>query len=160
MEIKVFENYLEQNLFNEVKSKFLEIPWYYSDATAHQNDSTNFMFTHMLFDENKVLSDNYFNSILIPIIGKLNFNYLLRAKLNLYTKRSKHIKTAYHTDYDKNHTVCLFSLNTNNGYTEFKKGPKIKSKENTMIIFAGNFKHRSVNQTDENTRINLNINVI
>ena len=35
---------------------------------------------------------------------------------------------------------------------------KIKSKENTMAIFSGDLEHRSVNQSDENTRINLNIN--
>ena len=129
MEIKVIENFLENNLFNEVKSNFLTLPWYYSNTTADKTDNSNFMFTHMLFNKNKVLSDEYFNSILIPIIGKLNFNYLLRSKLNLYTKRSKHIKSAYHIDFDEKHTVCLFSFNTNNGYTEFKKGAKIKSKE-------------------------------
>ena len=36
---------------------------------------------------------------------------------------------------------------------------KIKSKENTMAIFSGDLEHRSVNQTDKNTRINLNINL-
>ena len=56
------------------------------------------------------------------------------------------------------HTVALFSLNTNNGYTEFENGKKIKSEENSLVIFPGHLKHRSVNQTDENKRINLNIN--
>jgi len=160
MQIKVIENFLEDKLFNEVKNQFIEIPWYFCDHTTDKKDTSNFMFNHTLFMNNKVLSDKYFNSILIPIIGKLNFNYLLRAKLNLYTKRNKHIKSTYHVDFEQKHTVCLFSFNTNNGYTEFKKGAKIKSKQNTMIIFPGDLEHRSVNQTDTDTRINLNIDVI
>ena len=95
----------------------------------------------------------------MPILGKLNFKYLHRAKLNLYTKQNKQIKTSYHTDWNKEHTVALFSLNTNNGYTEFENGKKIKSEENNLVIFPGYLKHRSINQTDENTRINLNINL-
>mgnify|MGYP003640373644 CR=1 FL=1 len=54
--------------------------------------------------------------------------------------------------------VCLLNINTNNGYTEFDKGYKTSSKENSAIIFDGDIRHRSVTQTDVKCRVNININ--
>tara|TARA_R100000482_G_scaffold99124_1_gene42863 strand:- start:107 stop:595 length:489 start_codon:yes stop_codon:yes gene_type:complete len=155
----IFTNFLEQKTLQNIKKEIKEIHWFFNNVTGNENDKSNFYFSHTLFQNNKVSSDRYFNTILMPILGKLNFKYLHRAKLNLYTKQNKQIKTSYHTDWNKEHTVALFSLNTNNGYTEFENGKKIKSEENNLVIFPGYLKHRSINQTDENTRINLNINL-
>jgi hypothetical protein len=156
---KIKENFLDQKTLGAIKKEIELIPWYYSSHTAATIDVSNFFFFHLLYANGKVQSDRYFNSLLLPVLGKIDFQYLHRAKLNLYTKQEKKIKTQYHRDEDIPHTVYLFSLNTNNGYTEFKNGEKIQSKENTMAIFSGDLEHRSINQTDENTRINLNINL-
>lgn len=157
---KVINNFLNINLFNSIKKNFdNNFSWYYNDYTASSEDKSNFIFTHILYDNSKINS-SYFNSIVMPIIGRLNCSDILRAKLNLYTQREKHLKTSFHVDSQKKHQVALFSFNTNNGYTEFENGKKIKSLENTMILFDGNLKHRSVNQTNTKTRINLNINFI
>ena len=51
----------------------------------------------------------------------------------------------------------LYNLNTNNGFTSFEDGTEICSKENQVILFNGEIKHRSVSQTDERVRININI---
>ena len=42
------------------------------------------MFTHKFFSENNQQSGY---GQFMPILGKLNFNYLLRAKLNVYTRK-------------------------------------------------------------------------
>ena len=154
----VIENFLEQKTLQNIKKEIEEIHWFFSNVTGNKNDESNFHFSHTLFQDNKVASDKYFNTILMPVLGKLDFKYLHRAKLNLYTKQNKQIKTAFHVDDDIEHVVALLSFNTNNGYTEFENGKKIKSTENTLITFSGNLKHRSVNQTDTNKRINININ--
>ena len=154
----VIENFLEKETLEKIKLEINKMHWYYLDFTAEKNDRSNFHFYHMIYENDQVESQRYFNTILMPILGRLNFNYLHRAKLNLYTKQDKQIKTGYHTDENIEHTVALISLNTNNGYTEFENKKKIKSTENTLVIFPGNLKHRSVNQTDTNTRINININ--
>jgi len=155
----IHKNFLEQETLQNIKKEIEGMHWFFLNFTADKNDKSNFLFYHLIFENNKVQSNRYFNTILMPILGKLNFKYLHRAKLNLYTKKDKQIKTSYHIDCDIEHTVALFSLNTNNGYTEFEDGKKIKSEENNLVIFPGHLKHRSVNQTDENTRINLNINL-
>jgi len=154
----VIENFLEKETLEKIKLEINKMHWYYLDFTAGKNDRSNFHFYHMIYENDQVESQRYFNTILMPILGSLNFKYLHRAKLNLYTKQDKQIKTGYHTDENIEHTVALISLNTNNGYTEFENKKKIKSTENTLVTFSGNLKHRSVNQTDTNTRINININ--
>jgi hypothetical protein len=156
---KVIENFLDKEIFKKVKEEVFTIPWYYSKSTGTEKDYSSDLFYHLLYRNKKVESEHYFNSILMPVLGKLNFNYLNRAKLNLYTKRDKHIKTSFHIDNSEPHTVALFSFNTNNGYTEFENKTKVQSKENTLTLFLGHVAHRSVNQTDERTRINLNINL-
>ena len=155
----IHKNFLEQETLQNIKKEIKGMHWFFLNFTADKNDKSNFLFYHLIFENNKVQSNRYFNTILMPILGKLNFKYLHRAKLNLYTKKDKQIKTNYHIDCDIEHTVALFSLNTNNGYTEFEDGKKIKSEENNLIIFPGHLKHRSVNQTNENVRLNLNINL-
>ena len=112
----------------------------------------------MLYYDNQQKS-SYFNKILMPILGNLNFNYLHRAKVNCYTKKHKHIKTVMHTEMVEIHTVALFSVNTNNGYTLFENGEKVVSVENQLVLFDGSIKHCSVAQTDENLRVNININL-
>ena len=159
MSFKIIDHFLDKELFKKVKKELDTIPWYYSSTTGMENDYSNYLFYHSLYDNKKVESEHYFNSILMPVLGKLNFNYLNRAKLNLYTNRNKHIKTSFHIDNQEPHTVALFAFNTNNGYTEFENKTKVPSKENTLILFAGHLAHRSINQTDKNIRINLNINL-
>ena len=58
----------------------------------------------------------------------------------------------------KKHKVCLLSINTNDGYTEFENGTKFTSIENQAIVFDGGTPHRSVTQTDQNMRVNINLN--
>tara|TARA_R110000803_G_scaffold210249_1_gene281573 strand:+ start:1185 stop:1676 length:492 start_codon:yes stop_codon:yes gene_type:complete len=161
--MKIISNFLETSKFKELQ-RFVfssELPFYYNDKIVgdeQDNKKNDFMFTHGLYDVNKQQSD-YFNFITMPLLGKLNLNYLIRAKLNCYTKKNEFIHSGMHIDFKTTHKVALFSFNTCNGYTYFKDTKEqIKSIENQMIIFNGNREHCSVSQTDTNLRINININ--
>tara|TARA_Y100001937_G_scaffold55920_1_gene76912 strand:+ start:566 stop:1060 length:495 start_codon:yes stop_codon:yes gene_type:complete len=158
--MKVIKNFLDKKthktIFNIVNSK--KFPLYYSDTTATDEDTSDYMFTHVFYEDGKQIS-YFLSDVLIPLLGKLSFNKLLRAKLNFYTKKPKHIQTAYHVDFPDKHTVALYSINTNNGYTLFKNGDKVKSVANQLLLFDGRLEHCSVNQTDKNVRLNLNINL-
>ena len=77
------------------------------------------MFQHMLFMTINKTHEHY-NHLVSPILGKLDFNFLIRAKLNCYTKKEKFIYTDLHTDFGDPHYVALFSLNTCNGFTYFE----------------------------------------
>jgi hypothetical protein len=154
------DNFLENDVFNNIKNIIIKnFPWYYNETTGSDNDFSDFLFFHLLFQDNQVKS-SFFNSIMIPIISRLKMNNLIRAKINCYTNKNKSIETEMHTDSPDYHKVALFSINTNNGYTLFENGDKFESKENTLLLFDGHLKHCSVAQIDSNLRINININYI
>ena len=156
--IKVKENFIEDlNLFKEIRGRVLNLPFFYKQSLGNTQDTEDFVFMHMLYENNQQQSTSL-NAVLMPLLSRLTFNYLLRAKINFYTKKSKFIKTAFHVDSEEPHQVALYSLNTNNGYTLFEDGTKISSVENQIIIFDGALKHCSVSPTDTTIRINININ--
>ena len=56
------------------------------------------------------------------------------------------------------HKGAILYLNTNDGYTCFEDGNKIKSIENRFVAFDSSLKHSGTTCTDEPRRIVLNIN--
>tara|TARA_R110002074_G_scaffold30469_6_gene86245 strand:+ start:1639 stop:2124 length:486 start_codon:yes stop_codon:yes gene_type:complete len=159
--MKIIDNFInDQDIVNDIQSTLLgnNFPYFYNNYVAEPTDQSDYYFNHVLFHQNEVRSEHY-NKILSPILGRLDFNYLIRAKINCYTRKEKHIEAGMHVDMNEKHFVALYSVNTNNGYTMFEDGTKVKSVANQMIIFDGRMKHCSANQTDENLRINININL-
>ena len=159
--MKIIDNFInDQDIVNDIQSTLLgnNFPYFYNNYVAEPTDHSDYYFNHILFHQNEVKSD-YYNQILSPLLGRLDYNYLIRGKINCYTRKEKHIEAGMHVDMNGKHFVGLYSVNTNNGYTMFEDGTKVKSVANQMIIFDGRMKHCSANQTDENLRINININL-
>ena len=160
--MKIYKNFLPKKTFKEIQDFMLSprMPWYYNDAVALRSDR-EFMFFHLFHHSYEVnTTPEIFEGIIDPIIKKLKItkDILIRAKANWYTNQHKHVKHEYHIDQHKKHKVCLLSINTNNGYTEFENGTKFSSIENQAIVFDGETPHRSVTQTDQNMRVNINLN--
>jgi len=158
--IDTIDNFLDNILFLKIKQLLFsaDFPYYYQSAVAFEKDNLDFYFNHTFYSNNQQQS-LFFSDIVLPIIGKYGFKKLIRAKCNLYTKKEKQIPNAFHLDFEIPHIVLLYSVNTNNGYTMFKSGKKIYSKENQLIVFNGLLEHCSVPQTDEKIRVNVNINI-
>jgi len=160
--IQVIKNFLDKSLHTQIKDTISgsNFPFYYINNVTSPNDKIDdFYFTHNFFDNNNQ-SSTYFNEILLPILYRIKFKTLIRAKCNLYTRKEKPIQHSFHTDYDYPHKTLLYSINTNNGYTMFKSGEKIQSIENQLIMFDGLLEHCSVSQTDKKTRLNINVNIL
>ena len=158
--MQIVQKFIQQKeVFENIRRSVMDpnFPWFYSGTTASLYDKSDYLFYHWLYQDGHQISD-HFNSVLVPLLGRLNLNSLIRCKVNLYTKKTKHIKTAFHTDSPEPHKVALFSINTNNGYTLFKNKDTAPSVENNMVLFDGQTEHCSVAQTDEHVRINININ--
>ena len=159
--MKIINNFLNKNTHKEIKNLLFSnnFPWYYNNFVAGKLDNKNFLFTHTLIREEETNSV-YCDFFIKPILEKIAYKKLIRAKINCYTRSQKKTKSAFHIDQVNNHTVLLYNVNTNNGYTLFKKNnKKIYSLENSLIIFNGNEEHCSVSQTDKKLRINININI-
>lgn len=157
--MQIIENYLPKPLFETIKVLTMEsdFPYLYQSKTADDKDTSNFFFGHKLFWDRQPLS-NYLIPIVYPLMAKIEHTELLRAKVNCYTRYNEQIISGFHIDQDEQHKVLLYSVNTNNGYTLFENGDKVPSVANQAVIFDGHLKHSSVNQTDENIRVNININ--
>ena len=112
----------------------------------------------MFFQHNKPNS-SYFDSLL-PLINKLGCKALVRIKANLNPYSSQLSESWYHVDFDnKNLKTAVFYMNTNNGYTKFKKNnKKISSIKNRVVVFNSNTEHLGTNTTNCKRRIVININ--
>jgi hypothetical protein len=172
--IKIIDNFLDDDNFLMVK-KFMMSPrcqWRFIDFIAHKdkrdNDKDGY-FVHSFKDLNPDTMKERFQespniSILSNLMNKIkdNVSYqnVLRIRSSLYPRRSIQKPDPMHLDYDFPHKVCIYYVNTNNGYTMFENGEKVSSLENRLLIFDGLEKHCSVVQTDTAARFIININIL
>lgn len=160
--IKVIDNFLNKKEFEDIQNSIVNntyFPWYFSEYTDYLNekglDKSKYMHT---FYENYNANSNYYN-LLLPIIEKLKCKSLIKIKINSTNYSTKLFEGSYHTDTKYDSTTAVYYLNTNNGYTKFKKNNKIiKSIENRIVIFNSNLEHLGTNTTNTKRRLVLNFN--
>ena len=58
------------------------------------------------------------------------------------------------------HKGFLFYVNTNNGFTILEDGTKVESIANRALFFDSSKSHKSTTCTDEDIRVNININYV
>ena len=167
MKIEVIDNFLSDYEFKSLTNEILNdyFPWYFNEGRVFIGDGS-YQFTHLVYNikRNGVMS-NYF-SLFHPILEKLGASELDRIKLNLNPKTVFHRKAGWHTDQRSpkenlpfhKKTAVLF-MNTNNGYTKFKKSGKIvKSVANRIVIFDSDLYHTGFTCTDNLRRVLMNCN--
>tara|TARA_R100000322_G_scaffold149186_1_gene106048 strand:- start:328 stop:840 length:513 start_codon:yes stop_codon:yes gene_type:complete len=165
---KVVDNFLNKDEFKNIKETIQHplFTWYYYPAINYEEgkedliekDLNQYQFTHTFYENNRPNSP-YFDN-LQTLLNKLNCKSLVRIKANLNPYSSKLAESGYHIDFDyKNLKTAVYYINTNNGYTKFKKNnKKIKSLENRIVKFDSSLEHLGTNTTDSKRRIVLNIN--
>ena len=172
--VEIIDNFLNEEDFEELR-KFLMSPrsqWRFVDFIAHKdgrdNDKDGY-FVHSFtdrdpntFKERFLISPDYqkVSRLMECIKKKLNYSQILRVRSSLYPRREKQKPDPFHVDYNFNHKVCIFYVNTNNGFTLFENGEKVNSVANRLLIFEGLEKHCSVVQTDTTARYIININLL
>ena len=169
--IKIEDNYLQSFEFEEIYEAMvgvIEFPWYYNNFVDYQvngkdGDVRNFQFTHMFY-LNSTPTDDESIIFIIPILRMLTPITLVRVKANLLTRTPKIVENEFHVDVGiaekklEQLTTSILYINTNNGYTEFEDGTRVKSVANRMVTFPANMKHRGTSCTDENIRVVINFN--
>ena len=166
--IDVYDNFLPDYYFKLLQSRLLGtyFPWFHNEFIRNENDPKNkiYQFIHTLYDirpEYNGETDCYslVRDSLNLILQKLNVTKLYRIKANL-RPRSFFNRSGggYHTDgYDCPYT-SIYYINTNNGYTKFKNGTKIKSVENRMVVFPSHLMHQGYTCSDKLKRVVINFN--
>jgi len=155
---KVIDNFLPKDEFTKVKDIMTSdaFPWFYTEGVGSKNDGA--YFTHSLYRDFQ--KNSTFSNIIDSLMDRIEVYGIIRIKANLYLKTEQTIEHDYHVDYDFKHKGVLFYINTNNGYTKLSTGEKIKSIANRVLFFDPSLEHCSGTCTDENARINININYI
>ena len=158
MDLQVIDNFLPLYHFKEIRSIILgresSFPWYWSDQICYDGDPF-FQFYHSFYNQKTGESKSY--SLLNIFNSELRIRKPWRVTASLTSRTVFNRKTGYHIDYP-NIRTAIFYLDTNNGYTKFKKHGKVKSIENRIVIFNSNLEHQGVTCTDEKRRVVINFN--
>ena len=159
--MQVIDNFLSEYHFKQLQSIILSnnFSWYWNDNIIVSKPKT-YQFTHGIYISDNGLVSKYYSSFDL-VQQKLGVRRLDKIKVNLNPKTVFHRKGGYHMDMlysGKHEKTAVFYLNTNNGWTEFKKGGKVKSVANRIVIFDSNLEHTGVTCTDEKRRVIVNFN--
>ena len=154
--MKVIDNFLPEYQFKQLQSSMMsgEFPWYYNPGINTTYEKDLYQFTHTIFVDQSQKSPWPFLELFRSL---LNVNTWVRVKANLRPRTFFHRSAGYHTDC-ADMTTAIYYPDTNNGWTQFKKGGKVKSVANRIVIFDSNLEHKGFSCTDANTRIVINFN--
>ena len=140
--------------------------WFYSNSIVAEKDSLTdkkyqAQFVHFFHQNSSVVTSQENWQMLFPIFEVLQPYSFIRVKANNIPMNEKHIVHGFHTDTTVPLSwTAIYYVNTNNGYTQFEDGMKIQSKANSMVVFPSNMKHSGSTCTDQQSRINININFL
>ena len=161
--MKVIDNFLTSYQFQSLQNVLMgdNFAWYYREGIVDVPQHGRFQLIHPFYVDGKPVSPYY--SLLESGLSKLNIKRIVRIKANLIPKTVFPRFNGYHIDMEdvpsdlKVKTAILY-VNTNNGYTKFKKGGKVKSVANRMVVFDSTLEHAGVTSTNQNTRVVVNFN--
>ena len=167
-EVEVIDNFLPDYYFKQLQSRLLGeyMPWFHNNYIVYEDIGKNKMsqFIHVFYNikpEYNGETDCYslVRDPLNLIRSKLKVTKLYRIKANLRSKSFfSRSGGGYHIDgYDCSHTSIHY-INSNNGYTKFKNGIKVKSVENRMVIFPSHLMHQGYTCSDKLKRVVINFN--
>ena len=156
-------------VFKEFQLLVRDIPWYTTLVLPKENLECdpiyNCMLTLKFYDNYKPESELFFKYI-DPLLTHIKVRSLIRVRANLTMRTEKIIKHGFHIDYQaivdgefqetNNCFSSILYLNTNDGYTEFENGTKIKSIENRLVTFPISYKHTGTTCTDKSFRCVIN----
>lgn len=170
MDFKVYDNFLDKDIFDELSTVISgwNFPWYYNDTIVHEHDKTliqdgvdlsiyNYQFAHDFYSNYKPQSDFWY--LMEPIIDKIGVQSLLRIKANLGLSTPIRIASGLHHDFDldyANAKTGILYINTNNGATRFEDGSEVQSLANRFVFFDNSVAHTGVSCTDQKNRIVIN----
>ena len=162
-DITIQDDFLDKEYFKKLQDHVfgLSFPWYVSTAVRGDIDS-NYQMCHVVYGNHAIYSEFY--NELGPLFTDLDIFVALRIKLNLLKREEKIIEHGMHIDVPNapdNALTSILYMNTNNGYTKFETGEKVKSVENRLVTFNNNLIHTgSTNNCDAINRCVMNIDWI
>ncbi len=133
-------------------------PWFYNDHTCYPGDRLSY-FSHVFISVEPPWDGekSAYYSLWDDCLERMKCHQLYRIKSNLNLKTIFNRSSGWHHDFD-NMTTAVLYMNTCNGWTQFKKGGKVKSIANRLVKFGSNLEHAGFTCTDEQSRVVVNFN--
>ena len=165
--MQIIDNFLPSHQFKQLSDTMMGtyFPWFYSDGITEKHHSRRWQAFHMFYWDNEYpgnkVSSSQFFPIVEPLVNLLDITTLRRIKANMRMRTFLKDTSDYHLDYKDpapGQKTAVYYLTTNNGYTQFKNGKRVKSIANRIVIFDSTLFHRGVSCTDEKRRIVINFN--
>jgi len=162
--MKIEDNFLKQEEFDKIQKLMGQpspLPWFYADRIVFEDDD-KFQFIHAFYDNHMPMSP--FANELDSIINIIQPFSIVKVRAKLLTRTPEIVETSFHVDLSlpeeqlRQWTTSIFYVNTNDGYTKFEDGTKVKSVANRMLTFPANVKHTGTSCTDEKIRVVINFN--
>lgn len=158
--IKIFKNVLKKEEADYLEDRFTSntFPWFITRGIVNEKIDKDYQFNHIFYTDFRINSDSF--NLLEPILNVLKPTSLIRIKANLVPKDNKITKHKMHTDVPAptSSKTAVYYVNTNNGFTLFKKNKKITSEKNKLVMFNSDTEHASTTCTNKDYRIVLNFN--
>lgn len=178
-EIKKIKNFLPEIFHQEIKNLLMSdtFPWYftnnvapidYSDLKEYEKENV-YGFGHNIYKND---GENFYQSTFFDFMYPIcyfipdNVFRVLRIRAGMQTKiSSNNLIDPPHIDYNFNHMVILYYVNSSDGNTffydkNFNVVHENCPEENSAIIFNGNILHSSSHPSKQNARIAININYL
>lgn len=164
--IEIIDNAIDTTTFDlivsTVKSSFFS--WYYKTESTQKGDKMSdiadshygYQFTHMFYF-NQVPMSEHFQTLMVPVLEKLNCFSLVRMSANFMPPMQERNLQGFHTDSPTLCKSAILYLNTNNGKTVFKSGEEIESVANRLVVFDSDLEHSGMTTTDLCGRYVLNV---
>ncbi len=171
--IHLYDDALLEEQFSDFKDKILSpyFPWYFYPYVSYDDEDLSVspgQFVHDTYKNTEQLTPYFQDPIKKTLLSNINWKQLYSVRFRLHLKLPEPFFSDFHTDLgavmDEEScalwTTAIFYINTNNGYTEFEDGTIVNCVENRLVTFPANIKHRGVSQTDEQTKVVLNMNFL
>ena len=168
MDLQVIDNFLESYYFNIIRDTLLynnQFGWYWNEGVTYDDYEEEFsQFIHLFYDPDVEVNSQWLG-IFEVMQSKLQVQEWRRIKANLNTRTIFKRFHGWHSDFPatqgyKAAKTAILYLNTNNGYTKFKKGGKVKCVENRLVIFNSHEYHSGVTCTDQKRKVVVNFNYL
>lgn len=173
--IKITDDFLDEGEFKNILNTIdagedpngSDFNWFMGQHNINPEDENymptkNTLFVHMFFHSGYGGWLSQYDSILHPVMDRVDPFCLIRIKINLLLNHGVHVRGEFHTDIERE-DICqtaILYLDTTNGPTEFEDGSVCESVQNRFVQFPTGFRHRSVSQTDTSMRRTINFNWI
>jgi hypothetical protein len=173
MTVTIRDNFLPHEEFTTLVNAITQptFPWFkrYAavDPTNHEVlclPQYNNLLGHTFYESSQPFAFSSLTPILNGLLSRLDIEILLRVVANYNPRTETHIVHGYHSDIEHFHkeledqvTTSILYLNTNDGYTYFEDGQKVKSVANRLVTFPVATRHSSSTCTDADERILINL---